>query len=61
MSVPSPLEQDLGAEAISYSVRAVRATVSEGIGLGGSCGNKEEGINAHKTKRRPMVLDVGNM
>lgn len=58
MSIPSPLEQDLGAEPISYSVRAVRATVSEGIRSRGSCGSEEEGINAHKTKRRPRVLEV---
>lgn len=58
MSIPSPLEQDLGAEPISYSVRAVRATVSEGVSSRGSCGNEEEGINGHKTKRRPVVLEV---
>lgn len=60
VSVPSLLVQNLGAEAISYSVRAVKAAVSEGIGSSrGSCGNKEKGINAHKTLgRRPRVLDV---
>ena len=40
VSVPSLLVQNLGAEAISYSVRAVRAAISEGtaegaVGIGG--------------------------